>query len=193
MPSIATGACSGGTSRKGVFKLTRDEAEKLVGKTVHCWSALNGCYVGELLEVVPSRPWRGRVKILAVTEYPVQGLSDFRSGFRARKPAGYGGNPGIWLHQHKGAPRRSAGLQNVSRSGAEKNIQKLEGAISGLARMGRCNPLLKKWLAVLRERLKEAKNIKQFNRKGAGRRKSRPLIKRWGCVDEKVCYLWVVA
>lgn len=139
--------------------MTRDEAEKLIGKTVHCWSALNGCYIGELLEVLPSRPWRGRVKILAVTEYPVQGLSDFRPGFRARKPAGYGeirDFGGINIKEYCGeVPDYKASLVQVLQTG----IERLERNVAYLAETGRRDALLEKWLTVLRERLEEAKKM----------------------------------
>lgn len=43
--------------------MNRSEAEKLVGTKVKGWTATKGEYVGELVEVIPSRPWRGKVKI----------------------------------------------------------------------------------------------------------------------------------
>lgn len=68
--------------------MLRKDAEKLVGKNVHCWTGLWGEYIGELVEVYGS-PWRGNVKILEVVKYPVQGLNNIGSGFRERKPFNY--------------------------------------------------------------------------------------------------------
>jgi len=69
--------------------MRKSDAEKLIGKPVSCWTALNGCYIGELIEVYGS-PWRGKVKILEVNSYPVQGLSEFAKGIKYRKPYKYG-------------------------------------------------------------------------------------------------------
>lgn len=41
--------------------MNRAEAIKLIGSRVEVWTSANGCYVGRLVEIVPSRPWRGVV------------------------------------------------------------------------------------------------------------------------------------
>lgn len=43
------------------------EAQKLIGTRVRAWTAMNGVYVGELIEVF-GRPWRGKVRVLATLE-----------------------------------------------------------------------------------------------------------------------------
>jgi len=135
--------------------LKRQEAEKLIGKTVSCWTALRGCYIGELLEVTKDRPWRARVRILAVTEYPVQGLSQFSIGYRKRKPADYGdvwefGNSSIVPYDGVVPDYRDSLVHSV-----EQKISELEGAIAHLAATGRRDALLEQWLDVLREKLQE--------------------------------------
>lgn len=127
--------------------MTRREAERHVGKTVFAWSGLRGCYPGELVEVLPTRPWRGRVKILAVVEYPVQGLSPVRRGFRERRPARFGevwefGNSSIYPHEGE-VPDYRASLEAALRQ-----------AISELEEMAR-TALMDRWLQVLQRRLKE--------------------------------------
>lgn len=41
---------------------------RLVGTRVQAWTSANGVYSGTLVEVIPSRPWRGRVLIDGVVE-----------------------------------------------------------------------------------------------------------------------------
>lgn len=102
--------------------MIRQEAQKLVGKTVFAWTGLRGCYIGELIEVLPTRPWRGRVKILAVVEYPVQGLGANRM-FRERRPARFGEVwefGGINIKPHEGEmPDYQASLENALRKKIE--------------------------------------------------------------------------
>lgn len=66
--------------------MNRTEAVALIGKPVAAWSGLWGQYIGELVEVTRDRPWRGRVRIRAVVEYPVQGRAVLAMGFRERRP-----------------------------------------------------------------------------------------------------------
>lgn len=46
--------------------MNKAQALTLVGKPVEAWTAANGCYLGELLEVLPTRPWRAKVRISSV-------------------------------------------------------------------------------------------------------------------------------
>lgn len=128
--------------------MTRQEAEKLIGKTVFAWSGLRGCYLGELVEVLPARPWRGRVRILAVVEYPVQGLSAVGPRqFRERRPARFGevwefGGINIKLYEGE-IPDYRASLEAA-----------LRYEISKLEEMER-DWLMDRWLETLQRRLKE--------------------------------------
>lgn len=115
--------------------MTRQEAQKLIGKTVFAWTGLRGCYIGELIEVLPTRPWRGKVKILAVVEYPVQGLGANRM-FRERRPAHFGEVwefGGINIKPYEGeVPDYQASLETALRQA----ISRLEGMLrTGLMEM----------------------------------------------------------
>jgi len=66
--------------------MRREEALRNIGKPVYLWTGLHGEYYGILREVTEHKPWRGIVEILAVLEYPTQGLSPRGLGFRERKP-----------------------------------------------------------------------------------------------------------
>lgn len=74
--------------------MNRQEAEKLVGKKVVAWTAANGYYVGELVAVLPNRPWRGRVRITGVldcaTPWEIGRLKQ-RRGFRPGEEVEVGG------------------------------------------------------------------------------------------------------
>lgn len=59
-----------GNREQGVQNMRRQEAEKLIGTRVTAWTASNGQYVGELIEVVKARPWRGKVRITGVLHVP---------------------------------------------------------------------------------------------------------------------------
>lgn len=48
--------------------MNRGTAIEWMGEIVRCWTSMNGVYVGELLRVLPGRPWRGEVLILGVIE-----------------------------------------------------------------------------------------------------------------------------
>ena len=65
--------------------MRRQEAELLVGKPVQAWTSANGIYVGELVEVIRSAKWRGKVRITGVlkvaTPYEIGRLKQ-RRGFR---------------------------------------------------------------------------------------------------------------
>lgn len=63
--------------------MNRKQAVALIGQRVKVWTAANGEYAGELLEVFGS-PWRGRVRItgiLAVAQHHERGAT-CRRGFR---------------------------------------------------------------------------------------------------------------
>jgi len=51
--------------------MRREEAEQLIGTLVSAWTAWRGAYAGELIEPVPSRPWRGKVRVQFVVELPM--------------------------------------------------------------------------------------------------------------------------
>jgi hypothetical protein len=52
--------------------MNKAEAQALVGQKVTGWSPTWGVYAGTLVEVLPRRPWRGKVRIEAVLAYPCQ-------------------------------------------------------------------------------------------------------------------------
>ncbi|OIJ14759.1 hypothetical protein BKP37_07200 [Anaerobacillus alkalilacustris] len=58
--------------------MNRKEANNHIGKQIRVVDPLLGSYIGELLEIIaePRKPWRGKVKINAIEQYPVQNLSD---------------------------------------------------------------------------------------------------------------------
>lgn len=60
--------------------MLRAEAEKLVDEKVEIWTSFWGVYIGTLLEVLPTRPWRAKVRVEAIKEFPIQGLD---------RPGGY--------------------------------------------------------------------------------------------------------
>ena len=140
--------------------MLRKDAEKMIGKVVCCWTGLRGSYVGELIELYGS-PWRGKVKILSVIEYPVQGLSQNRMGFFARKPFNYGeikdfGNGNIQLYEGVVLPYEKSLLSSL-----KQKIQSLQEYI----KRSRTSPLNTpcgievKALDILDQRLKEIENV----------------------------------
>lgn len=50
--------------------MNREEARRLLGRRVSAWTAMNGSYVGKLVEILEpaGAPWRGRVRIDGVLE-----------------------------------------------------------------------------------------------------------------------------
>lgn len=64
--------------------MNRNEAEALLGQSVHAWTALNGEYVGILIEVLATRPWRGVVQI---THIMVPAAYQYAKG--DRQPVGH--------------------------------------------------------------------------------------------------------
>lgn len=72
--------------------MNKTEAESLVGKTLLCSTDYYGKYLGKCLRIIsrPRRPWRAVVEILAVTEYPQSGLSEYSARYLLRKPYGFG-------------------------------------------------------------------------------------------------------
>lgn len=51
--------------------MKKEEAKKLLNTRVLAKTPMRGSYVGNLIEVVENRPWRGKVKITGVVDYPV--------------------------------------------------------------------------------------------------------------------------
>lgn len=49
-----------------------NKREAYIGQIVFCKTAMNGDYIGELVEIVQEgrKPWRGRIRILAVAKFP---------------------------------------------------------------------------------------------------------------------------
>lgn len=48
--------------------MKRAEAEALLGKTVTAWTSVNGRYLGTLVEILPFKPWRGKILVTGVLE-----------------------------------------------------------------------------------------------------------------------------
>ena len=74
--------------------MKREEALTLVGRTVSLWTAANGQYVGTLLEVLPTRPWRAKALItgvLAPATHYERGAA-CRRGFRPGETLEVGGS-----------------------------------------------------------------------------------------------------
>lgn len=133
--------------------MNRTKAQQLVGKLVVARTELWGDYVGELVEVVVKRgaPWRGRVKILAVASYPVQGLGDTRkfTSLRYGELKDFGG---VNIEPYIGEiPDYASSLS----SSLDAAIQHMESIVTRLEQENRADTLLKKWLEELREHKKE--------------------------------------
>ncbi len=65
--------------------MKRKEAEALIGKPVWVWTSMNGSYAGILEEILPTSPWRGKVRITGVLSPAVPyeiGRMEQRRGFR---------------------------------------------------------------------------------------------------------------
>lgn len=66
--------------------MTRHDAEKLIGTRVEAWTSANGIYIGTLIEVIPCRPWRGKIHItsvgVAAVPYDITRGARQRKGFR---------------------------------------------------------------------------------------------------------------
>ncbi len=66
--------------------MLKKDAEQLVGKKVKVWTAANGEYVGILKEILPTKPWRGKVEITGVLKcacvYEIARITRPRHGFR---------------------------------------------------------------------------------------------------------------
>jgi hypothetical protein len=137
--------------------MLKKEAEKFVGKNVSCWTGLNGCYVGELVEVYGS-PWRGKVKILEITSYPVQGMSQFKAGFCYRKPFAYGeirdfGNSSITLYDKPIRDYKESLIETLA-----KDIKAMERGIENSKQLNRDVGLEIKWLEEMKRVLNETVN-----------------------------------
>lgn len=52
--------------------MTKTEALDLVGQKVTGWSPTWGVYAGTLVDILPRRPWRGKIRVEAVLAYPCQ-------------------------------------------------------------------------------------------------------------------------
>lgn len=68
--------------------MNRKEANNQIGKQIRVVDPLLGCYIGELVDIIaePRKPWRGKVKINSVEQYPVQNLSDIQEQVITRPP-----------------------------------------------------------------------------------------------------------
>lgn len=68
--------------------MNRKEATNYIGKHIRVVDPLLGSYVGELIEVVaePRKPWRGKVKIITIEQYPAQNLTDRKEEGITRPP-----------------------------------------------------------------------------------------------------------
>lgn len=65
--------------------MNRDQARVYLGKRVSAWTAVNGTYVGTLLVIIHTRPWRGVVEITGVDDVALPfeyGRKTQRRGFR---------------------------------------------------------------------------------------------------------------
>lgn len=74
--------------------MNRDEAVRtMLGKRVSTYSDFNGCYVGTLAEILPTRPWRGKVIIDGIVSPAVCWQQDrpYRRGFRVGETIEVGG------------------------------------------------------------------------------------------------------
>ncbi len=58
--------------------MNRKEANNYIGKHIRVVDPLLGSYLGELKDIVaePKKPWRGKVTITAIEQYPVQNITD---------------------------------------------------------------------------------------------------------------------
>lgn len=58
--------------------MNRKEANNHIGKQIRVVDPLLGSYIGELIDIIaePKKPWRGKVTITAIEQYPVQNLTD---------------------------------------------------------------------------------------------------------------------
>jgi hypothetical protein len=75
--------------------MKRSDAIKLVGTQVMAWTAMNGEYVGTLVEVSEDKPWRGLVLItgvLAPAAFELSRSDRQRKGFRPGNTIEVGGS-----------------------------------------------------------------------------------------------------
>ncbi len=74
--------------------MNRDDAVRtMLGKRVSTYSDSNGCYVGTLTEILPTRPWRGRVVVDGILSPAVCWQQDrpYRRGHRVGDTVEVGG------------------------------------------------------------------------------------------------------
>ena len=73
--------------------MNKAEAQALVGRRVSVWTGASGTYVGVLEQVLPTRPWRGRVRIDGITAPAVcyEAGRPYRRGFRVGEEIVAGG------------------------------------------------------------------------------------------------------
>lgn len=122
--------------------MNREQAQQLVGKRVSAWTAANGIYTGELVQVISRRgkPWRGRVRIDGVLE-PACVFERGRAGRRGFRPGAEieVGGSSIQPHDAAGGSYLEA-LQRAERKTREmiekrlddRNLWALEGTLAGL-------------------------------------------------------------
>ncbi|RXJ04010.1 DUF2777 family protein [Anaerobacillus alkaliphilus] len=68
--------------------MNRKEANNYIGKHIRVVDPLLGSYLGELIDIIaePKKPWRGKVTIIAIEQYPVQNLTDEKEHALTRPP-----------------------------------------------------------------------------------------------------------
>jgi hypothetical protein len=68
--------------------MNRKEANNYIGKQIRVVDPLLGSYIGELIDIVaePKKPWRGKVTITAIEQYPVQNLIHLKDQSLTRPP-----------------------------------------------------------------------------------------------------------
>lgn len=68
--------------------MNRKEANNYIGKQIRVVDPLLGSYIGELIDIIaePRKPWRGKIKIKAIEQYPVQQQSTITNQGLIRPP-----------------------------------------------------------------------------------------------------------
>lgn len=103
--------------------MKREEAEKLVGSIVSAWTAYRGTYVGRLLDIVPSRPWRGKIAVLSVLSLPMAERAHILREDELMEVGGVNIKPfeGEFLPWHESAVRAVLAEKQVLANWEERN------------------------------------------------------------------------
>jgi hypothetical protein len=123
--------------------MTRSEGEALIGKLVTAWTAWRGTYVGELVEVLPTRPWRGKIRVVCIGELPAGEFARLIPAGEILEVGGVNIKPfeGTVLSWDESAIDLLAGLERFvsdwERRSAEAT-QHMRGEASGIAYAKRC-------------------------------------------------------